>query len=296
MKDHQLSYFCKMDARKKRKFTFEITTTFLLLLVVTLEFSRVDSFSYASPSQKCRPITTRRNILWAEKRGENGRESKESYSNIPGYNFFQGDGSYVPSGISRDDYAKLRKTEIEKEKKMNYGAWGPRFKRTVAPDGDWMIMPNLWTLGQVSRQSPSGMDGVDNSGSSSRIRNLVINVFGFMRKYFPLFLLGYFLLDCLEICAAMSLWNAQEMTWKKAIRFIIKTIRFQREVFRISVLKAEAVKIISAALITPILNKLMQRWNRRRLWTRKRSCMVIISVSIAVLILWHSALIVLPVP
>jgi hypothetical protein len=280
-----------MDARKKQEFTFTISTTFLLLLVVTLEFCCVDSFLHLS----CRPTTTRRNILfWVEKRGENDRKSKESDKNIPGYKFFQGNGSYVPSGMSREDYTKLRKTEIEKVQKMNFGAWGPRFKRTDAPDGDWMIMPNLWTLGQVRRQSSSGMDGIDTSRSPSRIRNLVINVFGVVRNYFPLFLLGYFLLDCLEIGAAMWLWNAQEMTWKKAIRFIIKTICSQREVFRISVMKAEAVKIICAALITPILNKLMEWWNRRRLWTRKRSSMVVISVLIMVLTLWHSALHVLP--
>ena len=290
-----------LQLRKKQEFTYEITTTFLLLFLIALELYHVYSFSYLSPSQKrfykCRPTTNRRdNILWGEKRGENVRKSEESDNNVPGFKFFQGDGSYVPSGMSREDYAKLRKTEIEKEKNQNYGAWGPRFKRVDAPNGDWMIMPNLWTLGQVSRQSSSGMDGVDRSGSPSRIRNLVVNLFGFMRKYMPLFLLGYFLFDCLEIGAAMWVWNAEEMTWKKAIRFIIKTICFQRKAFQISVMKAETFKITSAALVTPMLNKLMERWNRRRLWTRKRSSMVIISVSIVVLALWRGALRVLPVP
>ncbi len=35
--------------------------------------------------------------------------------------------SYVPDGLSEEEYRQIKLTEKRKEQKMQYGAWGPRF-------------------------------------------------------------------------------------------------------------------------------------------------------------------------
>lgn len=66
-----------------------------------------------------------------------------------GNDFFSpGDGGgYVPSGLTREQYEKIKKEERDKQKKMNFGAWGPRFSKSDRPTGDWMVVPSLWVTG-----------------------------------------------------------------------------------------------------------------------------------------------------
>ena len=35
--------------------------------------------------------------------------------------------SYVPDGLSAEEYATIKEAELKKEQKMNYGMWGARF-------------------------------------------------------------------------------------------------------------------------------------------------------------------------
>jgi len=35
--------------------------------------------------------------------------------------------SYVPDGLSEEEYTKIKLEEYRKQQKMQYGAWGPRF-------------------------------------------------------------------------------------------------------------------------------------------------------------------------
>eukprot|EP00536_Pseudo-nitzschia_multiseries_P006699 jgi/Psemu1/15873/gm1.15873_g len=153
--------------------------------------------------------------------GTTNANSKTSRMSVPpGYKFFRRSGrrigdagdttnqvsSYVPSGMSRAEYVALRKTETEQQQKMNYGAWGPRFKQTDRPDGDWMVMPNLWTLGQIGGNRNRNNQGVVNNGENEgsdptglrRIPSLA-------RTYGPALVLGYVLVDCLF--TAYALWK-----------------------------------------------------------------------------------------
>lgn len=56
--------------------------------------------------------------------------------------------SYVPDGLSAEEYAKIKETELKKEQAKNYGAWGPRFNQIDGdPDSNWFNLPSLWTTG-----------------------------------------------------------------------------------------------------------------------------------------------------
>jgi hypothetical protein len=54
---------------------------------------------------------------------------------------------YVPSGLTLEEYTHIRQAEAAKISKLEYAAWGPRFRRSSAPRGDWMALPQLWTKG-----------------------------------------------------------------------------------------------------------------------------------------------------
>ena len=65
--------------------------------------------------------------------------------------------AYVPSGLSKEEYEQLRKDEDMKLQSMNFGMWGPRFSPTDVPDGDWMVMPQLWTSGALQNARPNNL-------------------------------------------------------------------------------------------------------------------------------------------
>ena len=46
---------------------------------------------------------------------------------------------YVPDGLSREEYDNIKKRERDESTKKNFGAWGPRFRRTSAPTGKFIL-------------------------------------------------------------------------------------------------------------------------------------------------------------
>ena len=74
--------------------------------------------------------------------------------------------SYVPEGLTQEEYMKIKSDEMAKQQKMNYGAWGPRFKLIDGdPDSNWFNLPSLWTSGFNS--NPKGSTSADHLGDAS---------------------------------------------------------------------------------------------------------------------------------
>lgn len=77
--------------------------------------------------------------------------------------------SYVPSGLTLEEYTKIKTKERERLEKMEFGIWGPKFDRMDGPliDGmTWMFTPKLWT-GEV--ESPPKYDGGDEDDELERL-------------------------------------------------------------------------------------------------------------------------------
>ena len=96
--------------------------------------------------------------------------------------------SYVPDGLTEEQYRKIKNEELIKQQSMNFGMWGPRFKQT---DGDpefwnWFSSPTLWTGGFASNYNGknnigSGSSASDNNGFGGRtIANLLVL---YLRRY-----------------------------------------------------------------------------------------------------------------
>lgn len=94
--------------------------------------------------------------------------------------FSSGDGGgYVPSGLTREQYEKIKKEERDKQKKMNFGAWGPRFSKSDRPTGDWMVVPSLWVSGftnnPVQRDTKLSLPGEKTTTQRTRSMGFLIN-------------------------------------------------------------------------------------------------------------------------
>ena len=137
---------CSIGRNTTHRRRSETTMVIAFLALILFASQSVDSFTRSTVSVRSRGLAAPKSLI------------SLAQDRQKGYTFFQSSGQpandskgkkgYVPSGLSREEYAAIRKKEADKEKKMNYGAWGPRFFRTDRPDGDWMVMPNLWTFGQ----------------------------------------------------------------------------------------------------------------------------------------------------
>lgn len=222
---------------------------------------------------------------------------RKTGSNVPGYQFFQGDGAYIPSGISQEEYTRLRKEEAEVERKMDYGAWGPRFKRSGAPDGDWMVMPALWTLGTVNdsrRSSGKAARGGRSSAEGNYAPRLVHRIARFLRANVAGLLLACLLVDAL--LSAIVMYRVRDLTSK---HFVIKVfnsvVRCQQQkpgiVLSSTLIKSFGVKAAAAAALTPFVNLWIERQNRRRLWTRLKSVSIAAVVTVVSLLVWGALLV-----
>jgi len=212
-----------------------------------------------------------------------GRDDK------PGSDLFPGKGPYVPSGLSQEEYSKIKKKEEAELAKMNFGAWGPRFKRTDRPDGDWMVMPSLWTNGFNAQ--PRGGDSASDASSGRCQRSLLVGAISFFRKRFPALLLSFIAVDSLT--TAISMAKVEKLSAKQALLMILRaptkgaiTITIIPSAFRVLTFKFGAV-----ALISPVMNRLLDFFNRRRLWSNRRTIGFGVASSLAFLSIWASSLI-----
>jgi hypothetical protein len=195
---------------------------------------------------------------------------------IPGSELFPGDGPYVPYGLSAEQYSKIKKEEEDKMKKMNFAAWGPRFKRSDAPNGDWMVMPSLWTNGFNAPPRPP------NGTEKPIVPTLVGETMYFLGKRFPAFLLGVILLDTLTTGFVMC--RTTNLTPKQTALFLLRASSLSTGVVTAATIKAQAIKLIAAASIIPIMTRVLENTNRRRLWSTRRTIGISIGASIGSLL------------
>ena len=96
--------------------------------------------------------------------------------------------SYVPDGLTQEEYMKIKSDEMAKQQKMNYGAWGPRFKLIDGdPDSNWFNLPSLWTSGFNS--NPKGSTSADYLGdASTALAKLVLTLRRVLIPYMTLLL------------------------------------------------------------------------------------------------------------
>lgn len=201
----------------------------------------------------------------------------------PGSDLFPSEGSYVPSGLSREQYNKLKKKEADDLRKMDFASWGPRFKRDSRPDGDWMVMPSLWTNGFNAQPDLANGQALNSFGPIQQIATI-------LRSNFPGFVMGYLLLH--SILAALALYRTTSLTFTRAAMIAIRGSTLNSVPLSISsLLKIQGLRSAFGVLMLPVMNRIVEVANRRHLWSRRKVVWSSILSSTGVLTLWTAALV-----
>mmetsp|Transcript_18567 Transcript_18567/g.28070 ORF Transcript_18567/g.28070 Transcript_18567/m.28070 type:complete len:268 (+) Transcript_18567:96-899(+) len=233
-----------------------------LLLIVALLHSFVPkTSSFISPSIRSRDVI-----------------SPPLYSTGPRFRTVEemngGSSSYVPDGLTADQYREMKQEEEKELSKKNFGAWGPRFNRSNRPEGDWMVVPSLWTNGFQAQQSNS----INNRGVSPN--NIVLRLIArgtlLLREYIP-----SFIVSTAAWLAFVSATIAIRQTSVASLSALVRTTAQ-------TVLQKNVVMKLSAAIVLsviPVQKLFLERVNRRYLWSSRRSVLTSTMVSLVSLAL-----------
>jgi hypothetical protein len=170
---------------------------------------------------------------------------------------------YVPDGLTNEQYAKIKKQDLDKQKKMNFGAWGPRFARTDRPDGDWMVMSSLWTGGFSSNTKYS-------SKSISKANSNIDGLVGGLKRYAPMYAFALFMIEM--VATTVHANDTKMASSLLAMAFYQITKRATVALISLNaVVKLTCIKMIGAGLLLKPLSMLIENCNRRRLWSPRRT-------------------------
>mmetsp|Transcript_19474 Transcript_19474/g.24524 ORF Transcript_19474/g.24524 Transcript_19474/m.24524 type:complete len:268 (+) Transcript_19474:107-910(+) len=195
---------------------------------------------------------------------------------------------YVPSGLTAEQYAKIKKAELDKKKKMDYGAWGPNFAKTGRPDGDWMVVPSLWTSGFSSNsQYPGQPQPTDNLGpEGGREKNIAQKfIFGLKRNvstYAYAALVVEMVATIIHIISAQSSLSlvaiVQHQIKKRTANALVSLGTFA---------KLTCAKMIIAGLLVKPINVIVEKLNRNRrlMWSPRRTMTYGFVVSLTMLLI-----------
>lgn len=182
-------------------------------------------------------------------------------------------GPYVPSGLTAEQYQQLKEEEAEKAKSMNFGAWGPRFKQSNRPDGDWLLQPKLWSSG-------FSLDA-DNSDESFTAKNKTIRTLQSVRNLLSKNALPFGLV----VVWLHVLWSAIRVARSAST---LRSSALALFTFRLS---QSACILGLSAIVSPFVARWLEWSSRRRLWTTRRMTMVSASLSLLALAVWTATVV-----
>lgn len=179
---------------------------------------------------------------------------------------FPNDGRpYVPSGLTEEEYNRIKDTEAERVSKLNYGAWGPRFKPSGTPNGDWFVVPQLWTSGfQALKKDPSN----NIHSRKNRLATFLVAI----KQKLPRFLLAYMLFDAILgiVSSRCSYYHYHKTLWQAAVSPIVLFGRHTLALTRISLFWSLLAKATLSIAFTPSVERFVEWASRKRLWTSRR--------------------------
>jgi len=191
---------------------------------------------------------------------------------------------YVPSGMTAAEYAAIKKREADEQKKLNFGAFGPRFSRQSRPSGDWMLQKSLWTRGFDSNASAvNGSGGTDDSRGAR---------FGRLSRNAPVLFVTYLIAVAVFTCVRLA---QGEFGGTSGLGLRSAMVRASKVAMTVASLRAEsivrrvAVPIASLLLFRPF-SGILDAINRKRLWSKRKSLSVIAASAVLSTYIWAALL------
>ena len=229
-----------------------------LLLISFLALSG-NSFLHAPPAP-----AIRRHVVY-DKRGRNS--CQRAWTSI-----LHGSRQYVPDGLTPEEYSQIKKKEREKLAKMDFGAFGPRFRRDERPGGDWFLMRSLWTSGFQLNASTSTSRRSDD-GPMARLWSRM------WHNGLP-FVLSRMLLEVMFASAAMvraSSSPTMPAVVGESLQFLFGGLAYKSgSLFW----KWQGLNVALACAFTVPAKKFLAHANRRWLWSHKKTVVTTIAAAV----------------
>lgn len=260
----------------------------LLLLLATVVTPEVITAFVTSPPLSSVVQRRVQSIALNAKTPQQQQQKKRQQRQQPGSELFPTKGSsYVPLGLTADEYAKIKRKEKEELAKMNFGMFGPRFAPSSTPGGDWFLTPKLWTMGF---QSGSDGDGSTPSQLPQGPIGVLAQVARIVREATPAYALSYALLTMIlsagwVVAAAATRKRATValQSWSSALQF---WLRFQHSS------AVMATKVLLAGVCAGPAQLWIETANRQRLWSPRRTVVTSVLGGAGMLSVWTAGVLV----
>jgi hypothetical protein len=188
----------------------------------------------------------------------NNRQDADDYSAL-----FPRASTYVPSGLTEDEYRRIKTDEASKFAGLNLGAWGPKLLRSRSggggpPAGDWMVMPSLWTRGYDATVVGEGASSADPTGTGRR-RRLRRQILRACRANLPAFVLGLVVMETIQSLvrlAVVRIFVAASSSWSSSSSALPGRVA--------------ATAVVAAMAAPRIRTKYLENESRRLLWSQRR--------------------------
>lgn len=250
------------------------TTTFLFLLACCALLIPSDAFQAKHQAMDrglirsesaCSSKPASLKAINGERNKKSGKNSSDEATN---YNYIglntNKETPYVPSGLSPEQYNAIKKGEAAKQATMDFGAWGPRFKRSDAPDGDWMVNANLWVRGFASTSDTEGeKSSITEEEVKQRERRQ--RQLASLRTTMTSMLLAYAVLEIM-LLSVSAVRSGVPGIVQALQRRLLSRPTITLDLLKFS--KLTLVKLALAAMASPLVNLYRERANRRWLWSR----------------------------
>ena len=262
-----------------------ITTMMLLLVPLCLHFARIDAFSHP-----VRNRVTSRELTWLSARNDESGANNDGTKNNKRRATTWGalnSKPYVPSGMTAAEYAAIKKREADEQKKLNFGAFGPRFSRQSRPSGDWMLQKSLWTRGFDS--NAPAVNGSGGVGSANDSREVLL---GRLSRNVPVLFVTYLLAVATLTCVRLAqgeLGGASGLSLRSAMVRASKVAMTVASLRAESIVRRIAVPIASLLLFRPF-SGILDAINRKWLWSKRKSLSVIAASAVLSTYIWAAML------
>ena len=116
-------------------------------------------------------------VLSAYHFGASADTSDKRAGNFP-YEQNRATNTYVPDGLTEEQYKQIKEEDMAKLQGKNFAAWGPRFAQIDGdPQGNWFSISSLWTAGFTANQNGGKMTN-SKSDQTGKIEEAKTNVQG----------------------------------------------------------------------------------------------------------------------
>jgi len=172
--------------------------------------------------------------------------------------------------------------------KMDFATWGPRFKKTEMPDGNWMVSPKLWTRGFVRNDSKNPAQSIPDMDKSDK--NNMRSIVMFLQNYVYPVARSVLFIEILLVtaCALTPTFSSHSIILSMFLKLheTQTTMSFSTQLF----MKMASSRVLAMALMLYPAEKLAEMTIFRKRKSSERSVVTKTLIISGFYLMWSSVL------